>query len=359
MDRYIRMLLKYLNRDEFENILVCSFDFKKEDYDGLVIAFEQIATKRAISISDFKAISKVRKLIRNYKPDIVYAHSSKAGAIARIADIGIRNSCIYNAHGWAFNMQCSRKKQFIYMLIEKFAAPFCKKIVCISETEKKSALDKKICENRKLHVILNGVDIEAYESAKHGQITREELNIPNDALVIGMVGRISKQKSPDVFIKTAGLIKQKIPNAHFIIVGNGDMENEIIEMAQKNGIYDSLHITGWVNMPMKYVELFDIAMLLSRWEGFGLVLPEYMMAGKPIVASRVDAIPDIISDHKNGLLVPVDNPIITCEAVMEIYKKPGLQKYLVEQGNKIVYMKYNARRVSIEHEKLFRNIIKC
>ena len=64
--------------------------------------------------------------------------------------------------------------------------------------------------------------------------------------------------------------------------------------AEDNGFADSLHITGWVDDPMSYVELFDAACLLSRWEGFGLVLPEYMMAGKPIVASNVDAIPNLM-----------------------------------------------------------------
>lgn len=162
VDRYIRMLLKYLDKDKFENILVCSQDFKKEDYEGLVDAFEQIEMNRAIGVKDLKLIWKVRKLIKKYNPDIVYAHSSKAGAIARIADIGCKNYCVYNPHGWAFNMRCSDKKRIMYIAIEKMAAQFCDKIICISEAEKKSALEKKICRENKLHVIFNGVDIEAW-----------------------------------------------------------------------------------------------------------------------------------------------------------------------------------------------------
>ena len=111
VDRYIRMLLKYLDKDRFENILVCSQDFNKEDYNGLVDYFEQIEMMRAIGESDLKAIRAVRKLIKIYNPDIVYAHSSKAGAIARIADIGFKNCCVYNPHGWAFNMRCSTMKR--------------------------------------------------------------------------------------------------------------------------------------------------------------------------------------------------------------------------------------------------------
>ena len=353
VDRYIRMLLKYLDKDKFENVLVCSQDFHKEDYEGLVDAFEQIEMNRAIGASDLNSIREVRRLIKKYNPDIVYAHSSKAGAIARVADIGLKNYCVYNPHGWAFNMRCSDKKRMMYTAIEKIAAPFCEKIICISDAEKQSALEKKICREDKLQVIFNGVDIESYECGEHGKVKRADLDIPEDAFVIGMVGRISPQKAPDVFVKMAKLVKDEIPNAHFIIVGNGNQEVEIRKYTEDNGFSDSLHITGWVDEPMSYVELFDVACLLSRWEGFGLALPEYMMAGKPIVASRVDAIPNIIRDGENGMLVKVDDPVGSYEAVLEIYQDDELKDKLEAQGYRDVKKRFNARRVAKEHERVF------
>lgn len=358
VDRYIRMLLKYLDKEKFENILVCSQDFRTKDYRGLVDSLEQIEMTRAIGSNDLRAIKEVRSLIKKYNPDIVYAHSSKAGAITRVADIGLKNHCIYNPHGWAFNMRCSAKKKAIYTAIEKIAVPFCEKIICISDAEKQSALEKKICRDDKLQVIFNGVDIDAYENGIHGAVKRENLNIPEDAFVVGMVGRVSPQKAPDVFIKMAKQVKDVVPNAHFIIVGNGNQEDEIRKYAEDNGFSDNLHITGWVDNPMSYVELFDVACLLSRWEGFGLALPEYMMASKPIVASRVDAIPNIIRDGENGLLVEVDDYVGASEAVLRIYQEDGLKGRLVTQGFEDVHNRFNARRVSEEHGKLFEQIVK-
>ena len=101
VDRYIRMLLKYLDKEKFENILVCSQDFHEEDYRDLVDSFEQVEMTRAIGGNDLKAIKEVRTLIKKYNPDIVYAHSSKAGAIARVADIGLKNHCVSNQFGYA------------------------------------------------------------------------------------------------------------------------------------------------------------------------------------------------------------------------------------------------------------------
>lgn len=357
VDRYIQMLLKYLDKEKFENILVCSQDFRKKDYNGLVDYFEQIEMVRAIGGNDLKAIKEVRNLIKKYNPNIVYAHSSKAGAVARAADIGIKNCCIYNPHGWAFNMKCSEKKRALYTAIEKVAALFCDKIICISDAEKQSALEKKICREEKLQVIFNGVDIEEYENGAHDSIARRDLGISEDAFVVGMVGRMCPQKAPDIFVRMAKYVKDRVPNAHFIIVGNGNLDTEIRKYAEDNGFSESLHITGWVDNPLSYVELFDVACLLSRWEGFGLVLPEYMMAGKPIVASRVDAIPNIIHDGKNGLLVESDDAIGASEAVLRIYQEKALKERIIAQGVKDVHKKFNARRVSEEHGKLFENIV--
>lgn len=353
VDRYIRMLLKYLDKDKFENILVCSQDFRKEDYEGLADAFEQIEMERAIGKNDLKAIGKVRKLIKKYNPDIVYAHSSKAGAIARVADIGLKNYCVYNPHGWAFNMRCSNKKKTMYAAIEKIAAPFCDKIICISDAEKQSALDKNICKAGKLQVIFNGVDVDAYKAGAHGVVKRADLGIPDDAFVVGMVGRVSPQKAPDVFIRMAKLVNDKIPNAYFIIVGNGMLENEIREYAEEQGFSDRLNITGWVDNPMSYVELFDVGCLLSRWEGFGLALPEYMMAGKPIVATSVDAIPNIIKDGENGLLVNVDDYQMACDKVLKIWEDEKLKKMLIDNGIHTVNSRFDARRMGKEHEEMF------
>lgn len=358
VEQYIKMLLKYMDSTKFENILIASKDYHAENYVNLADAFEQIDMSRAIGMNDLKAAKKVRMLIKQYKPDIVYAHSSKAGAIARIANFGLKNHLIYNPHGWAFNMKCSEIKRKLYATIERVEAPFCDRIICISEAERESALNKRICTDSKLRVIFNGVDIEAYEQREHGKIGKADLKIPKDAFVVGMVGRISLQKAPDVFIRAAKLIKLEIPNAHFIIVGSGEMEDDVKKYAKQNGLEDCLHITGWVDDPMSYVELFDIACLLSRWEGFGLVLPEYMMAEKPIVATCVDAIPNIVRNEENGLLVEVDNAAEASEAVIRLYRNAKFKQNLVIQGIKDVHSKFDAQRVAKEHEKLFEELVR-
>lgn len=103
VDRYLRSLLKYLDSDDYENYLLASDDFDLEKYVGICDKTIQIKMFRNISLKDIPSLVKIRAEIIKTDPDIIYAHSSKAGALARLANIGIYKTCIYNPHGWSFN----------------------------------------------------------------------------------------------------------------------------------------------------------------------------------------------------------------------------------------------------------------
>ena len=352
VERYLETLFKYTDHNQVENILICSQNY---DYERIKqLADRVIVIKMAHQIdskADFKAVKAIRHYIKRITPDIVYAHSSKAGALARIADLGIKNKVIYNPHGWAFNMQQSAKKKEMYKWVERISAHFCDKIVCISDAEKESALREKICKPSKLQVIYNGIDLEEIKNTKAK--TRNELNIPEDAFVVGQVGRLSEQKAPDVFVKAAKLIKEKIPNAYFILVGDGELRNQIEVMIHKAGLDGSFLITGWVDNPAAYMKIMNVGTLLSRWEGFGLVLPEYMACGVPIVATDVDAIPTILTSKKTGLLVQMDNALNVFQSIFSLYKNQKLKSMLIRDGYEEVIIKYNGHRMVLANEKLY------
>lgn len=357
VERYlVTLLTKFKKYPEFEHVLVCSTTFDSGKFRGLVSDIEVIdSMHNAISFSsDSKAVLAVRKAIKKFKPDIIYCHSSKAGAIGRMADLGIKNTLIYNAHGWSFNMKgASQKKTKLYELVEKMLAPMTDKIVCISEYEKKSALEHGICKEDKLVVINNGIDFEEF-STVHPK-SRKELRIPADAFVVGTIGRLTTQKAPDVFVKMAKEIKERIPEAFFLMVGDdigdGKFRGATERQIKEAGLDDCFHITGWVDDPIDYMGVFDVATLLSRWEGFGLVLPEYMFMGKPIVATKADAIPYVVGDA--GVLVDIDDYKAAAESVIRMYEDKGLRRQVIEKGKERVKL-FDAQRTVDEHAELFR-----
>ncbi|UXN12104.1 glycosyltransferase family 4 protein [Lactobacillus amylovorus] len=356
VERYLETLFEY-SKDKVENILVCSqnYDYKKFK----TLADRVIVLKMAHDIdpsSDIKVERTLRRIIKQLKPDIVYAHSSKAGAFARIADLGLNNKVIYNPHGWAFNMQQSAKKKEMYKWVEKISAHFCDKIVCISDAEKESALREKICKPSKLQVIYNGIDLEEIE--KTAPMSRAQLGIPEDAFVVGMVGRLSKQKAPDTFVKAAKLIKEKIPNAFFLMVGDGELRDQVESLINQYDLGSSFLITGWVDNPTAYMKIMNVGMLLSRWEGFGLVLPEYMACGVPIIATNVDAIPNIVKDGVNGMLINKDSFVGAQKVCTRLNSDTELKDRIIVSAKSMVKNKFGAKRVAKESIELYKNLEK-
>jgi Glycosyltransferase len=359
--KYLQMLFKYMNRSRYEQILVYPNEYSDEEknFNNLVDKIEFIDINREISLKgDIKALIQLYKVIKKYNPDLIYVHSSKAGALGRIVNILTRKPIIYNPHGWAFNMGSSNKKKVIYKLIEKILAKKCDQIIAISEQEKKSALSNKICEEEKIQVIFNGIDVEEYENSIIDKYKcRKKLGIPNDSVVIGMVGRISKQKAPDTFIKVAAKIKKKLPNAFFVIVGDGDERKKIEELIDKLGLRDSILIAGWVKNSYEYIQAFDVAMLLSRWEGFGLAIAEYMISKKPIIATNVDAIPNLITNDETGVLVEVDNVSEIVKGIVKIINNKEFSDYIAENARIKVKKDFDVRRVALEHENMICEIL--
>ncbi len=125
-------------------------------------------------------------------------------------------------------------KSLIYLCLEKLFSPCTDKIVCISKAEKASAECEHIAKEDKLALIPNGIDVSAVKNAVAK--SRSELGIAEDAFVVGMIGRLSPQKAPDVFIRAAKLIHDEIPNSAFIIVGSGEEEEEVKTFAKENGL---------------------------------------------------------------------------------------------------------------------------
>lgn len=354
VERYLEMLVPRLAERGIKQTLVCSHsvntDVLRKSVDRCYVT-DMHQTFNPVAV--IKIIHQVRKAITASKADIVYCHSSFAGVFGRIAAIGTGCKVVYNPHGWAFNMKnTSSIKLKIFRVMEKVLAHVTNKIVCISEAERGSAIYNNVCGEDKLALIPNGIDIEAVRMAE--PIKRSELGISDDAFVVGMIGRLSAQKAPDAFIRAAEIIHKEIPNSAFIIVGDGEQREEIEHFAREHGL--QLVVTSWTDEPYRYLKDFDVAMLLSRWEGFGLAIVEYMAAEKNVVATRTDAIPTLIKDGVDGLLVDVNNPEEAAAKVLWLYHHPQEAAAMRTKALQKVYAKYDINRVTNQHIDMFTKL---
>ena len=355
VERYLELLAPRLKKEGFEQTIICShsvnLDKLKESADTCYVT-DMRQTFNPIAV--VKIIRQVRKAIKASKPDIVYCHSSFAGVFGRLSALGTHCKVVYNPHGWAFNMRnTSSMKLGVFKVLEQLLAHFTDKIVCISEAEFESAIDKNISSEDKLELIPNGIDIDAVRSAI--AVKRSHLGIADDAFVVGMIGRLSAQKAPDVFIRAAEIIHKEIPNSAFIIVGDGEQREEIETFAQQHGLH--LVVTGWTDKPYSYLKTFDVAILLSRWEGFGLAIVEYMAAEKNVVATRADAIPSLIEDGEDGFLVDIDNSEQAADKVLWLHIHPNEAEEMRQKALRKVKDKYDINRVVKQHINMFNELI--
>ncbi len=357
---YLYMFLKNFKDDNYEHIMVIS-----QDYKGQLDRFKPYTSNiyivpmvREVELkNDIKAILKVRKILKQIKPDIVYLHSSKAGAIGRIAlAFNFKTKILYNAHGWYFNAQISDKKRKIFALIEKILAIKTDKIINISKSEYESALKYKIAPKKKMCIIENGIDFTKFENNdKYREETRKKYHIENNEIVIGVVGRLTEQKDPMTMIKAFELVYKENKNTRLMYVGSGELEKNVKQYAKEKNILDKIIITGWVNNVEQYIPAFDIAVLPSKWEGFGLVLIEYMACDKPIIATNVGGIKDIIENEVNGILIPKESPEKLKYAIEKILKRET--KYsIIGERYKLIMKKYDIRTVVNNHKTIIERM---
>jgi len=182
---------------------------------------------------------------------------------------------------------------------------------------------------RAVRVVPNVLDMNAVIEAIPRN-WREQLDITGQQPIIGFVGRLAHNKGVDVLLQAATLVNRQYPNAHWIIVGEGEEKPRLQQLAAKNGMEDKVHFVGKMPREDIYSAMkgFDIVVVPSREEGFGLTALEAMACGLPLVASRVDALQEVVIDGQTGLLFTVDDPESLKDCLSKLLFKPINYSYM-------------------------------
>lgn len=347
---YLKLLLKNLDK-KYCNTVICPISGNLAlEMEKLNIKVENLEMLREISPQyDINHIWQLRRMIKRINPDIIYLHSSKAGVLGRIACVGLNKKVIYNSHGWSFTMNGSKNKKRFYAFIEKILAPFASMIINISDYELEAAVNYGL-SSKKMITINNGTDLEQY--SKYSE-KKEYL----DEFVIGFVGRLSEQKNPLFMVDIAIELRKRIDNFIFLVVGDGELLDPFKEYIKIEGLEDHFNVVGWQSEVGEYIQNFDVAIMISKWEGFGLVVTEYMSAKKPVVSVSVGGVSNIIENSYNGVMINDYNAKYFAEAILKLQKDSEYRYMLVNNGYKTVEKKFNIIRVVKEHEHLFEKLL--
>jgi glycosyltransferase involved in cell wall biosynthesis len=276
-------------------------------------------------------IFRLRDVVRRTSPDVIHAHMPPAELYVRVALIGFRRiPLVITKHN---------DEPFYrgvgHSLMGGWVASRAARIIAISEAVRRYVIGPSLhCSPEKTTTVHYGLDAEPYEvvTAREAAAVRAQWSVAPSELLIGTLARMVPQKALHILIEAFRIFTlHEQTRAKLVLVGAGPLESDLRQQVERSGIADRVIWAGRRNDVPAVMTAIDIFALSSTYEGFGLVLLEAMAAKKPIVASRVSAIPEVVEDERTGLLVEPGRPELLAEA-LRILQDPGRREQLGKAG---------------------------
>jgi len=302
----------------------------------------------------------VFKLVEMYKIDLIHAHFAyPAGFVALLTKRVVGKPLIVTLHGVdiltdsSINYGMRLKKRYNTMVRKVLAQ--ADKVFAASRFVYQEAIHAG-CDKERLVLLPNGVDLEEFNPNIDGSFIRKRFGITNRPIIFTLRGHEAKN-GIEYLIKAIPLVSRKVPDAVFIIGGDGPLRIYHERLVRKLKIDKCCIFTGRVpqkELPFYYAAC-DIFAIPSLVEAFGLVSIEAMACGKPVIGSNVGGIPDIVIDGYNGFLVRPKNPREIAERIIELMKNPELRIKMGMNGRKTVRQKFDLEKridrvLSVYHE---------
>jgi len=361
-EKYSILLIKGLSLESEmsdEESLAVSESLKIAEENNIKVINLPFLVRKIAPLTDLKALFTLFKILRKERPDIVHTHTSKAGFLGRFASFLARVPIIiHTPHGHVFHSYFGPTLTKIFVIAEKILSLITDKIITLTNRERDEHIERRIAPLNKFITIHSGVDLDRFMNLNIDiKKKKKELNIPQDFYVIGTVGRLVPIKGHKYLVSAAEMIIKEFPKTVFVIVGDGFLKPILERHAEALGIRKNIVFTGWRKDVPEILYLFDVLVFPSLNEGMGRVMIEGMSLGKPIVASNVGGIRDLIEDGKNGLLVPPRDSNALRKAISRLIRNKKLAEGLGKIGKMEVYPDFDASTMVKKIDNLYESLL--
>ena len=375
----VAYLSKYMS-DDYETVLVGGAKDDSEESSDFIV--ENLGLKpilipemrRAINLkNDYAAYKKIKKIIEEFKPDIVHTHASKAGTLGRLAAYSCGVPIIaHTFHGHVFHSYFGKVQTTFYKNIERFLAKRSTAIIAISDKQKEELVNiHKICPADKVAVIPLGFDLSKFHenSVEKRAMFRTKYNIDDNEIVIAIIGRLVPVKNHALFLEAIKIVSEKTSKKiRAFIIGDGEdrliIENKANELnipfvdATKTNKKALLTFTSWIKEIDMALAGSDIIALTSFNEGTPVSLIEAQAANKPIVTTNVGGIENVVKPNDTALLCSAFNPNDFADLLLKLTENEELRKKMSENGWQYVKEKYHYTRLVADMEHLYSKLLK-
>jgi glycosyltransferase involved in cell wall biosynthesis len=318
------------------------------------IALPQLG--REISpLDDVVALKTMVRLVRQLKPDVVHTHMAKAGTVGRLAAMlcGVP-LIVHTYHGHVFHSYFGRRKTQMFVAIERALALRTHRIVTVGDSQRAEIASYGVAPIGKIEPIRLGLELGPFLRAEtYAGGLRGELGLPSDRPMVGIVARLVPIKAHEDFLSAAVALRARVPNATFLVIGDGERRVELEAIAQRLGLGNAVRFLGWRrDLPRVYADL-DVVALSSHNEGSPVSLIEALAAARPVVATAVGGVPEVVVDGQTGLTVPPSQPAALASAIERLLSDRALAERLGAAGRRHVYPRYDSSRLVADMRKLY------
>ena len=352
--------VELLDKEKYDISLCCNLDGELVERAKKIEAvklFDIPFLCREVSpYRDISAFLSLYKLFKKEDFTIIHTHSSKAGLLARLAAVLNKTPIvIHTIHGFAFNdfMNALKKNFFIY--VEKLLAKWTDVLITVSNLNKKKIIDLNIAHENKIKNIYSGIDLSLFTNKRNDDF-RKELNLENDHLLLGSVGRLSDQKDPITMIEAFGIISKPFPNAHLALVGDGELKGKILEKIDKLKLNGKVHLIGNKNNPWSVYHSMDLFIMSSIYEGLGRSITEALSCGVPVVCTDVEGVPEIVRDNITGILVPPKDANKLADGIIRTLNDMETAKKMAEEGRRFVKDNFDVNKMVNDIDSLYNTL---
>ena len=276
--------------------------------------------RRISPLRDWRTYRDLWRVLGEGTYDLVHAHSSKAGALARLAATSRGVPSVFTAHGLVFgNTAMPAWKRWSYGQAERFLGRATSHLITVSEADAHLARRyRPVAENR-LTVIPNGVPVPSLaDLAQLRTEGRRQLGLRPDSAAVGVIARLHPDKDLTTWLRAAALVQKARPGIEFVVIGDGPDAPALQRLARELGLEVSVRWAGEQPDAARLLPALDVFALSSVKEGLPITLLEAMAHGVPVVATAVGGIPEVVEDGVTGLLVPPRDPEALAEAELRI-----------------------------------------
>lgn len=375
----VAYLSRYLS-SEYETLLIGGAKDDSEESSDFIV--ENLGLKPVIVdemlreidiINDYKAYKKIKRIIQDFKPDIVHTHASKAGTLGRLAAY----SCgvpviIHTFHGHVFHSYFGKLKTALYKNIERYLSKRSTAIIAISEIQKHELVEiHRICKAEKVHVIPLGFDLSKFQEAvqEKRRSFREKYDLNEEEIAIAIIGRLVPVKNHTLFLEGIKIVSQKTTRKiRAFIVGDGEERQVIEEKARMLGIpYTSgssstekalLTFTSWIKEIDVVLAGSDVIALTSFNEGTPVSLIEAQAANKPIVTTNVGGIENVVIPGRTALLCKNNDLNGFSEALLKLIENDQMRMDMTKEGWNHVKEKFHYTRLVSDMQNLYEDLLK-